>query len=48
LKWVAPASFGNSQADIIAKLLSYDLGNMEDVFKALQDGQLKLVPFRRR
>jgi hypothetical protein len=48
LKWVAPEAFGNSQGDIIAKLMNYDISHLEDVYQALQNGQLKLVPARRR
>jgi hypothetical protein len=46
--WVAPEGFGSSQGEIIANLMNYNLSHLEDVYKALQNGQLKLVPTRRR
>jgi hypothetical protein len=45
---LAPADYGSSQREIIAKLLHYDLSHLEDVYSALQNGQLKLVPTRHR
>jgi hypothetical protein len=44
VKWVAPATVGVSQHDMVEKSRSHQLDGLSETYDALETGELELVP----